>query len=77
MKFALRTVREYKERWIGVEESNLHNDIALRIAQMEHDKDYKETHENIDANELEKHVEEAFILKEGEEAMDDDLKTMM
>ncbi len=44
---------------------------------MEHDKEYKENHENIDVNELDKQVEDAFVPKEGEEAMDEELKIMM
>ncbi len=31
MKFALRAVREYREKWIGTECGNLEKDIGLRI----------------------------------------------
>ncbi len=76
-KFALRTVWEYRDRWESIEQVNLEKDIEQRIGQMDTDKEYKEGHENVDANEMERQIEEAFAPKEGEDPMDDDLKTMM
>ena len=48
-KFALRQVREYRERWIELEKKNLQSDISLRLEQIAHDKEYKEHFESIDA----------------------------
>ena len=73
-KLALRTVRDYKETWEKIEKSNLEQDILRRIKTIQRDKEYKENHEAIDAQALEKQVEEAFIPKEGEEVLDEDAK---
>lgn len=66
MKFALRQVREYRERWIELEKLNLQQDIDFRLEQIAHDKEYKEHFESIDAQEIEKEIEEALAPKEGE-----------
>ena len=66
MKVALRTVREYKEKWTELEVTNLQSDIDLRLAQIAHDKEYKEYFENLDAQEIEKEIDEALAPKEGE-----------
>ena len=73
-KLALRTVRDYKETWEKIEKSNLEQDILRRIKTIQRDKEYKENHEAIDAQALEKQVEEALIPKEGEEVLDEDAK---
>ena len=48
-KLALRTVRQYKERWEQVEKENLREDILCTVERMHEDKEYKEHHEALDA----------------------------
>ena len=73
-KFALRTVRDYKETWERVEKENLHQDVLRRIENIQTDKEYKENHEALDAQALEKQIDEALIAKEGEEPLDEEAK---
>ena len=48
-KLALRTVRQYKERWEQVEKEKLREDILCTVERMHEDKEYKEHHEALDA----------------------------
>ncbi len=70
----MRTVRNYKETWERIEKENLEQDILRRIKNIQRDKEYKENHEALDHQALEKQVDEALIPKEGEEALDDEAK---
>ena len=47
--FALRTVRDYRDRWEQVERDNLQADIIRRVKNIQFDRDYKEHHEQLDA----------------------------
>lgn len=48
-KFALRTVRDYRDRWEQVERENLQSDIERRVKRIKYDRDYKEHYDIIDA----------------------------
>lgn len=48
-KFALRTVRDYRDRWEQVERENLQSDIERRVKRIRYDRDYKEHYDIIDA----------------------------
>lgn len=58
IKFALRTVRDYRDRWEKVEQENLESDIQLRIKSLAFDKEYKENFELLDNQETERKIEE-------------------
>ena len=73
-KFALRTVRDYRDRWEQVERDNLQSDIVRRVQRIKYDREYKEHREQVDAQALEKRIEEKLVPKEGEEPMDEDTK---
>jgi hypothetical protein len=47
-KLALRTVRDYRDRWEQVEKDNLQADILKRIKNLQFDKAYKEHFEQVD-----------------------------
>jgi hypothetical protein len=49
----------------------------LRLATITSDLDYKQHKEGPDNQELEKKIEESVIPKEGEDPLDDDVKTAM
>jgi hypothetical protein len=53
-KIALRTIRDYRDRWEQVEQENLLQDIKKRVKDIGFDKNYREHHESIDAQALEK-----------------------
>ena len=74
---ALRTVRDYRDRWEQVERENLQSDIVRRVRRIQFDKDYREHYEQTDAHALEKRVEEKLVPKEGEEVLDDDAKALL
>ena len=74
---ALRTVRDYRDKWETVEKTNLEQDILRRIKSITADKEYKEHYENFDHQEMEKQIEEAIVPKEGEEPMDDETKQLI
>ena len=46
---ALRTVRDYRDRWEQVERDNLQSDIIRRVKRIQADRDYKEHYEQVDA----------------------------
>jgi len=71
---ALRTVRDFKDRWEQVEKDNLSQDILRRIKNINFDKDYKEHYEAVDQQALERLVDEELVPKEGEDAPDEDTK---
>lgn len=75
--FALRTVQRYRDRWEQAERENLKADIARRAAQIEDDRQYKESFLGLDETELEKVGDEACVPKEGQEAMTDDQKNTL
>jgi hypothetical protein len=77
IKLALRTVRDYRDRWEQVEKENLEQDILLRIKSIQRDKEYKEHFEAYDNGEMEKLCEEVLLPKEGEEPMDEDTKILV
>lgn len=72
--FALRTVQMYRDRWEQSEIENLKSDIEIKVANMESDKIYKETHEALDATEIETRAEAAAAPKEGDEPITEDTK---
>lgn len=74
---ALRTVRDYRDKWEQVERENLQSDIERRVKRIKADKDYKEHYEPVDAQALEKKIEEKLVPKEGEEPMDDEAKQLL
>jgi hypothetical protein len=45
---ALRTVRDYRDRWEQVEKENLEQDIMLRIRMLMKDREYKDYFEAAD-----------------------------
>lgn len=71
---ALRIVRDYRDCWERSEIENLKSDIAIRIANLDADKNYKETFEIQDAAELEARTEAAAAPKEGEDPITEDAK---
>lgn len=76
-KLALRTVRQYKERWEQVEQENLREDVLSTVARMQEDKEYRELHEALDAQALERQVEEHFLPKEGEDPVDEETRAVL
>lgn len=56
--FALRTVRAYRDRWEQLEKENLESDVEKKIERIDGDKYYKENHEIIDQQELDKIVDQ-------------------
>lgn len=76
-KLALRTVRQYKEKQEQIEKENLREDIICTVERMHQDKEYKELHEALDAQALEKLIEEHFIPKEGEDPIDEETKQVL
>jgi hypothetical protein len=44
-KFALRTIRAYRDRWEEVEKSNLEQDVIKTIKRLQFDKEYKEQYD--------------------------------
>ncbi len=76
-KLALRTARDYKDRWEQVEKDNLQQDILRRIKNIQFDKEYKEHYEAVDHQALERVVEEELLPKEGEDAVDEDTKQIL
>jgi len=77
MKFALRTVRFFRDQWEQVEIDNLEQDIRRRIKSIHFDKHYKEHCEAADNQELEKLIEEELIPKEGEDPLDEETKAAL
>jgi hypothetical protein len=75
--FAQRTVRDFAKAWEHIEHKNLEQDVFLRIASIEHDTDYKKTKEPLDTGDLDKRVEESIVIKEGEDPMEEDVKTQI
>jgi hypothetical protein len=64
--YALRTVQKYRDQWEKTEQRNLADDIAKKVTQIEHDKHYKEGHEQLDVAEMDIKAEAANQPKEGE-----------
>ena len=64
--YALRTVQKYRDEWEAIEKKNLASDIAKKISQIEHDRHYKEAHEQLDVAEMELKAEANNQPKEGE-----------
>ena len=60
IQLALRTVRDYRDRWAQVEKDNLEADINQRLRAMNYDREYKEHFEYMDVQEIERLVEEAM-----------------
>lgn len=75
MLFAQRTIRDFAKAWEHIEHKNLEQDVLLRLASIEHDLDYKKTKEPVDNADLEKRVEESILPKEGDDPMEEDVKT--
>jgi hypothetical protein len=59
-----------------LERINLERDILKRLDGLVFDKNYKEHHDHLDAQELDKEVDDAFIQREGDEFVDDDTKAL-
>jgi hypothetical protein len=76
-RLALRTVRDYRDRWEQVEKENLQADIVRRVKCIAFDKDYRENYEQIDAQAMEKLIEDKLVPKEGEEALDEDGRQLL
>lgn len=74
---ALRTARDFKDRWEQVEKDNLQQDILRRIKNISLDKEYREQYEQVDAMTLEKQIEDELMPKEGEEPIDEDTRNLM
>lgn len=49
IKFALRTVRQYRDKWEEIEKKNLESDILKRLKSIAFDKEYKENFEALDS----------------------------
>lgn len=78
--FALRAVQEFRDRWEQLEVENLKHDVQAKIERTEQDKVYKESHDPIDQQELEKKIEEAVSSsapQEGDEPLTDEDKNMI
>ena len=76
IKLAQRTVRDFASQWEQIEKRNLEADVQMRIASIQADQEYKQQREAADNTELEKKLEESIVPKEGEEAMDEETKTL-
>jgi hypothetical protein len=72
---ALRTVRDYMGHWKDTEKENLEQDILKRLDSIPRDKEYKDHFESQDLQELERKVEQSLMPKEGEEPLDEDIRT--
>lgn len=77
IKTALRTVRDFRDRWEQVEKENLEKDVLARLKSIHFDKDYKEHFEIVDQQELEKMVEENCAPKEGDDPLDEEAKAQL
>ena len=73
----MRTVKTFKERWEQVEKENLKQDILRRIKNIQFDKEYREQHEALDHQALDKQIEEELQPKEGDEPIDEATKEFM
>ena len=61
----------YRDEWERIENENLKNDIERKMANMEAEKNYKETNEAVDIAEAERRAEEQTAQAEGQEPMDE------
>lgn len=59
VKFALNTVKMYRDEWVKIENENLKKDIEKKIEQGDFEKAYKETNEALDIAQLDKLAEDA------------------
>jgi len=64
IRYALDTVRLYRDEWERIEVENLSKDINRKLDNMDAERTYREVHEPMDASEAEKKAEEAVSLQE-------------
>ena len=77
---ALRCVQEYRDRWEALEKENLGADVNAKLERQEMNAVYREHHEQLDTQELERLVEEAVnsaVPDDGAEMLTDDDKKMI
>lgn len=67
-------MQKYRDRWEQSERENLKADIANKVAGLEADRQYKESYDAIDQQELEKCAEESVAPKEGVDPPTEEVK---
>jgi len=72
--FALRTVQRYRDRWEASERENLKADIERKVNSMEDDRQYKDSFETIDYQDLDRIADESAQVKEGQDPLTEDVK---
>lgn len=82
-KFALQTVKQYRDIWEEREKENLKKDVLFKINNSDFDKLYKDHYESQDQQEIEKIIEESVIAEnaskndQGEDEMNDEEKNTL
>ena len=82
-KFALQTVKQYRDIWEAREKENLKKDVLFKITNSDFDKLYKDHFESQDQQEIEKIIEESVIAEnaskndQGEDEMNEEEKNTL
>lgn len=82
-RFALQTVKQYRDIWEARETENLKKDVLFKINNSDFDKLYKDHYEAQDQQEIEKIIEESVIAEnaskndQGEDEMNEDEKNTL
>ena len=71
IRFALECAKNYRDEWQRIEKDNLTRDIDRKMDNMDASKQYREVNEAIDIAESEKRAEEATMMQDGNEPMDE------
>lgn len=83
VKFALQTVKQYRDIWESREKENLKKDVLFKLTNSDFDKLYKYHYEAQDQQEIEKIIEESVIAEnaskndQGEDEMNDEEKNAL
>lgn len=72
VKFALDSVKMYREEWERIENENLKFDINKKIELQDYEKQYKEKYEAEDIAQLDKLAEDASVPADGQDPLTDD-----
>lgn len=75
IRYALDTVKLYRNEWERIEKANLRKDIDRKLDNMDAERMYKEVHEPMDIAEADKRAEEAVSLQEGNEPLEEFART--
>ena len=77
IKFALDCTKNYRNEWQRIENKNLRADIDRKLDNMEAEKLYREVHEALDVAEADKRAEEATVVEEGKEPLEEFAKNQL